>query len=386
MGGTPPIRIVTPPITVMATPVLVPTVMQDIAPPTLVDTSAMTLGLPTRAEKRFISENPTSIVQSLVGRIPTTSPNRVTEADFSITAAPASPAAADYVSVVIPHRGINPSNGNYNPILDAKYTFIINPQTAQISRTTEDSQTFARGGWQFGLWGESLVHVSLSGHTPGQYFAYGLTDDYAYFSESWRNLQQLMIVYENNGYWFEGEEANEGPLAPGFTRRHIKKHQDVILTVGNFIWHGMFDEFSVTLDAEHPFRAEFRISFLAWKERFRKTSPYAKWGIGNTVERGHTYGQGAYTAQEQPPPPAGQPDISLVTGLPAGASLASGSQVFRPSSPSNIPQQLSVVQSTPALQAASFDNFLASSPQAFSPTFNMTLSRQAFQSVIGSTG
>jgi hypothetical protein len=266
--------------------------------------------LPIRGEKRFIPENATAIAGTSLAAT----------SDFYVTAA--KQAFTDYVAVVIPHRGVNPSSGKPDPSFNAIYRFLINPQTAQVSRNTEDSQTFARGGWQFGLWGEGLVRVSMTGHTPGQYFADGLTDDYAYLTESWRNLQQLTMVYENNGYWFEGEEADEGPLAPGFTRRRIKKHQDLRLTVGNFIWSGMFDELSVTLDADHPFRAEFTFSFLAWKERPRQGSPYSRWGIQTNVERGHSYGAASYQAQENP---SSDSSTGQITILPlSGSGLATG--------------------------------------------------------------
>jgi hypothetical protein len=258
--------------------------------------------LPIRGEKRFIPEDPLSLIgeafrtTSMLGQ---TTTSGAPSSDFFVTAAKAE--FTDYVMVRIPHRGVDPATGNPDPRYTATYRFLISPQTAQVSRNTEDSQTFARGGWQFGLWGEGLISVSLSGHTPGYYWSKGLTDEYAYFSESWRNLQQLIIVFENNGYWFEGEEANEGPLAPGFTRRRIKKHQDIQLIVGNYVWYGMFDTLTVNLDAEHPFRAEFSLSFLAWKERFRNTSPYAQWGIQNNVERGHAYGASSYPAAETVP-------------------------------------------------------------------------------------
>jgi hypothetical protein len=279
--------------------------------------SAPLLQLPMRAEKRFI---PTSMTTGLA-TLPITpnipQGNQISTLDFFTTAA-----AKDYtnhIMVRIPHRGKS-TGGQSNPSNDATYRFLINPQTVQISRNTEDSQTFARGGWQFGLWGESLIRVSMVGHTPGQYFSLGITDQYAPLTASWRNLQQLQMVYENNGYWFEGEEINEGPLAPGYARRHIKKHQDIVLIVGNFMWYGMFDEFSITLDAEHPFRAEFRLTFLAWRERFRSTSPYAGYGVRNDVERGNSYGAYSYTAQEQ----AAAASAGQMTSVPQSSSLPEG--------------------------------------------------------------
>jgi hypothetical protein len=327
-------RIITPPVTVTATPEPVP---YATVPPSLgVDSSrannindvsdihiarpsnspVQPLLLPIRGEKRFIPEDPLA----LIGQADQTAAAFASDLKdpknnpFFLKAA--KQAFTDWVVVRIPHRGVLPSTGNPNPAYTATYRFLVNPQTAQVSRNTEDSQAFARGGWQFGIWGEGLVNISMTGHTPGYYWAKGLTDEYAYFTESWRNLQQLVIVFENNGYWFEGEEANEGPLAPGFTRRRIKKHQDVQLVVANYIWYGMFDSLTLTLDAEHPYRAEFSLSFLAWKERTRQSSPYSQWGIQNNVERGHSYGAKSYPAEEQAPPD----DAGQLTVLPAAAS------------------------------------------------------------------
>jgi hypothetical protein len=110
------------------------------------------------------------------------------------------------------------------------------------------------------------------------------------------------MVYENNGYWFEGEELGEGPLAADFTRRRIKMHQDVELVCGNFIWSGMFDALTVSQSADNPFLSDFSISFIAWKERFRTTSPYLD-SVHNNVQRGHTYTATPPIQQQLPAPP-----------------------------------------------------------------------------------
>jgi len=342
MSSSPIPRIITPPVTVTATPEPVPyaTVpsslgvdssrandindVSDIHIARPSNSPVQPLLLPIRGEKRFIPEDPLA----LIGQADQTAAAFASDLKdpknnpFFLKAA--KQAFTDWVVVRIPHRGVLPSTGNPNPAYTATYRFLVNPQTAQVSRNTEDSQAFARGGWQFGIWGEGLVNISMTGHTPGYYWAKGLTDEYAYFTESWRNLQQLVIVFENNGYWFEGEEANEGPLAPGFTRRRIKKHQDVQLVVANYIWYGMFDSLTLTLDAEHPYRAEFSLSFLAWKERTRQSSPYSQWGIQNNVERGHSYGAKSYPAEEQAPPDAaGQLTVLPVASSPGGLSALS---------------------------------------------------------------
>jgi peptidoglycan hydrolase-like protein with peptidoglycan-binding domain len=193
----------------------------------------------------------------------------------------------DFVVIRVPNRGVD-STGHPNANLPAVYRFLINPAQVQISRTTLDGQAFARGGWQIGVWGEDAIQISLVGKTAGQYWSFGRTDNYQYFTESYRNLLQLQMVFENNGYWFEGEQAAEGPLAADFTRRRIKMHQDVELIVGNFMWRGMFDTLTITQSAEEPWLASFNITFVAWKERFRSGSPYQN-QLRNDTQRGHSY-------------------------------------------------------------------------------------------------
>jgi hypothetical protein len=207
---------------------------------------------------------------------------------FSIEAARAT--LTDYVMVRIQNRGVNSSGTTSDSTQSLVYRFLINPKTVNVAHATLDSQTLTRSGWQFGVWGEDLVQVSLSGSTAGQYFSLGLTDAFAEYSESYRNLGQLQLVFENNGYWFEGEQLGEGPLAANAARRRIKMHNDIQLIVGDFIWHGCFESLTISQDAENPFLARFSLEFIAWKERFRKTSPY--WNnIESSIERGHSYSE-----------------------------------------------------------------------------------------------
>jgi hypothetical protein len=260
--------------------------------------------LPIRGEKRiipsFVDINATQdkIGSGVAagGQDPDTAP-AINFSDFMVSAA--LKPFVDYILVRIPHRGF--TNGQADPTKSATFRFLINPATVQVNHATLDAQSMTRGGWQFGVWGEDCVTISLSGQTAGQYFALGLTDAFQSFTKSWRNLEQLQMVYENNGYWYEGEEAGEGPLkAADFTRRRIKMHQDVELVCGNFIWFGMFDSMTISQDAEKPFLANFSITFLAWKERFRNSAPYID-NIHNEIQRGHVFGQ-------YPTPPPGTPN------------------------------------------------------------------------------
>jgi hypothetical protein len=208
----------------------------------------------------------------------------VEPSDF-LTAAALEP-FVDYVIIRLQHRGINAAKQSDGS--DATFRFLINPAQVAISRTTLDGQVMTRAGWQIGVWGEDVVQVTLSGKTAGQYFAFGITDKYQQFTESYRNLEQLQMVFENNGYFFEGEVAAEGPLAADFARRRIKMQEDVELIVGNFMWYGMFDTLTITQSADEPWLASFNIVFTAWIERYRPSSPYQQ-QIRSGLQRGHSY-------------------------------------------------------------------------------------------------
>jgi hypothetical protein len=237
------------------------------------------------------------------GYAPTGRTSLVEQQDYFLKAAMTP--YVDYVYVRLKHRGVG-ADRTYDQNTPAVYRFLINPKEVSVNRNTLDLQSFARSGWQIGVWGEDSVQISMSGKTAGQYWSFGITDRYQQFTESYRNLIMLQQVFENNGYFFEGEEAGEGPLAADFTRRRIKMHEDVELTIGNFVWFGMFDTLTVTQSAEEPWLAAFNLSFVAWKERFRNSSPYQN-QIKNEVPRGHAY-------------PAWQPTaVSTLNGVPANA-------------------------------------------------------------------
>jgi hypothetical protein len=223
------------------------------------------------------------------------------------------------------------------------YRFLINPAQVAISRTTLDGQAMTRAGWQIGVWGEDSVNVNLSGKTAGQYFAFGITDKYQQFSESYRNLEQLQMVFENNGYWFEGEQVAEGPLAADFARRRIKMHADVELIVGNFDWFGMFDTLTITQNADEPWLASFNIQFVAWIERFRSGSPYQN-QLSSGVQRGHSYA--AWLSST----------ASSSQGIPANA--ATPAQYLPPTQPEPVQPSATVV--SPAIQVETQNALLPS--------------------------
>jgi hypothetical protein len=276
--------------------------LSDVRPDAGTSANVSPQQLPIRGEKRIIPAptNPADVNTEFTNAwwsSDTTPPNvvgydnpsarqqLVEQDDFNVHAT-LSP-YVDYVVVRLFNRGLG---GNGQPDgTPAVYRFLINPSQVVVNRQTLDGQAFARSGWQIGVWGEDAFTVQLTGKTAGQYFAFGLTDRYQPFTESYRNLEQLQVVFENNGYWFEGEQAAEGPLAADFSRRIIKMHADVELIVGNFMWYGMFDTLTLSQSADTPFLMDFQLSFIAWKERFRKQSPY-KDTIHNDIKRGHDFG------------------------------------------------------------------------------------------------
>jgi hypothetical protein len=192
----------------------------------------------------------------------------------SLTAS--TPPTKYYLSIRIPQT-------NSYPFV---FTFLINPKTISVAHQTLDSHAMTRAGWQFGVWGEDTIDLHISGLTAGQYMSNGLTDGLEEYSLSYRNSMELLNVFENNGYTFEGEELAPGPMAQDITRKRIKSHRDVEIRVGNFIWNGMFTSMSFSSTADTPFFNKFDLGFLAWKESYTSNSPWRS-PLPNSVYRGH---------------------------------------------------------------------------------------------------
>jgi hypothetical protein len=256
------------------------------------DYSSPVVMLPIRGEKRIISSSAnlaeinTDFIVGEYENGATSLGKQVEDSDFHISLAKSS--FTDFVRLRLPHRGYNSSTHMTSVDQTLELSFLINPKSVQINKQTVDTQALTRGGWQFGVWGEDISQIHLSGVSAGAYFALGLTDEYQYYAQSYRNLIKIQQMFENNGYWFEGEEYNEGPMAADYLRRRIRMHQDLELWVGNFIWSGMFETMTINQNADNPFRLEFELSFIAWKERYRKGSGY--WDSKyNNVQRGHSY-------------------------------------------------------------------------------------------------
>jgi hypothetical protein len=230
-------------------------------------------------------------------------PDPITEGDWNISEA--AQTLTDYILIRVPGRGPDGSVHTFR--------FLVNPSNVQVTYNTVDSQSLTRSGWNFGVWGDDLVQVNMSGKTAGYYFARGLTEEYRTFSKSYRNIYDFQQLFENNGYWYEGEDVSI------LGRKRIKVHEDLQLVYQNFIWFGMFESFDVTSTADTPFLDTFKFSYIAWKERYRATSPWRD-SLHNDVKRGHTRGiQAQYGKHEPPKSPAPNNPAQTLASSPSVA-------------------------------------------------------------------
>jgi hypothetical protein len=191
----------------------------------------------------------------------------------------------NYMDIRIADRREGPTVTKPEPLV---FRFLINPYAINVSRNTIDAQSMARAGWQVGFWGDDTVEIRLEGVTAGQYFTLGLTNNFNEHTASYRNFMEFVSLFENNGYWFEGEDIDNSTLANDALRRRIRFHSDVELRVGNFCWSGCFTDLEFTEDADKPYQISFSATFMAWKERFVDASPWRD-SIHNDVYRGHAY-------------------------------------------------------------------------------------------------
>ncbi len=313
--------------------------------------------LPTRGEKRII---PSPLANTPRSK---TSPG-IQPQDLTRTAAWKD--SQHYVTVRLPGRGLT-AQGAPDTTVSAVFQFLIDPAQVAITRQHLDASALARAGWQIGVWGEDFVQITMEGNTPGRYFADGLTDEYAALSLSYRNLTALELLVENNGYWYEGEQAAEGPLAAGYTRRQIKMHSDVELSVGEFIWWGMFESLNIREDANTPFIQPFTLVFTAWRERFHQGTPYLN-PIGGSVERGHIPAISlAYGGTN-----AAAGAVSILNGQGTATPSASVAAAAVPLPPyisaqsAGLPADLGPTANLPTVDATPMDSILSPNPDTWS--------------------
>ena len=268
--------------------------------------------LPIRGEKRLI------VIQ---GNQVTQDSTLVSSSNMYEALSFAKKTLTDYVTIRLPGRfkTSNPLGYDVATNGDFIYRFLVNPKTISIAHQTADSHSMTRGGWQFGVWGEDTIDLNIVGVTAGQYFDPGLTDRWSEYSISYRNLMELLNIFENNGYYFEGEPAIPSVYDGDFSRKRIKMHQDVELRVGNFIWKGMFTNMTIEMLADTPFLVKFSLGFLAWRETYVESSPWIS-PKGNKY-RGHSQ---EVVASRTPTPVKVTPTLSPESQTAINNALAAG--------------------------------------------------------------
>lgn len=138
---------------------------------------------------------------------------------------------------------INPKN------LDSKYTQLINRK-----RTL--------GGFIEEHWGEQLDTLSASG-TSGTFFSdFGLTNLNRRDTTAYRDLEQLINIYRNNGSVYDHKTGS------------IVAQGTVIMNYDGSVFHGYFENFSINEMAEKQFELFYDFTFKVTYEEFpgRKTS------------------------------------------------------------------------------------------------------------------
>jgi hypothetical protein len=239
--------------------------------------------LPTRSSKlisRVEAAFPSIIIQGDQGPIS----QRVLPSDWEQTLVhdPALYAAGltDFIYIELKGRGLGGGA--------LRKKFLVNPNTITVHNDVRDSESMTRGGWQVGVWGE-LGTVNMSGWTAGRYFAGRLVDTYSPFSASYRDLQDLVAVYENNGNFYEGEEFFTPDIPLAASRKQIKYHADVTLAFGNFLWDGYFTDLRVDDMADHPWVSKYTLGFQILAERYAGTSPWRSSIQPDVQYRGHAW-------------------------------------------------------------------------------------------------
>lgn len=239
--------------------------------------------VPTRAAKNIvprISDLQWLSVQSTEGAF-----RRVVVPDdyrLSKVRNPATYAAGltDFIYIELPGRGTGGS-----PL---RKKFLVNPDSISVQYDVKDSESMARGGWMVGVWGE-VGTVSVSGWTAGRYFAQRLVDTYSIYSPSHRDLLDLVAVYENNGIFFEGEDADSSSVNLSVARTQIQCHANVTFKFGNFVWDGYFTDLKLDDEAPRPFVTRFTLNFQILAERYTSESPWGGSIQPGTKFRGHAW-------------------------------------------------------------------------------------------------
>jgi hypothetical protein len=130
----------------------------------------------------------------------------------------------------------------------------INPQNLSCTYSQLINRKRTLGGFIEEHWGEQFDMISASGKT-GQFFGVnGLTNANRRDTEAYRNFENLIAIYRNNGSLFH--ESSNKIIAQG----------SVVMNYDNCIYKGYFENFSISEIAEKQFELTYNFSFKVTQE------------------------------------------------------------------------------------------------------------------------
>jgi len=125
----------------------------------------------------------------------------------------------------------------------------INPQNLGCNYTQLINRKRTLGGFIEEHWGEQLDTLSASGKT-GQFIGQsGLTSAERRKTEAFKNFENLIAIYRNNGSLFH--ESTGKIIAQGW----------VVMNYDNCIYRGYFENFSISEIADKQFELSYNFTF-----------------------------------------------------------------------------------------------------------------------------
>jgi hypothetical protein len=137
---------------------------------------------------------------------------------------------------------------------------LINPESLDIKCTPKVTESRLRnvdyrdGGYVLQAHHDELDILSASGKSALFYSNDGLTSDDRESSYGWRNIQQLLAIYKNNGMNMNSRPGRKGTAL-------IDSVGKMLIVYDGFLYRGSFESFSINELADKPFNLEFSFDF-----------------------------------------------------------------------------------------------------------------------------
>lgn len=167
---------------------------------------------------------------------------------------------------------------------------LVNPQSFSIkgAKIVSDGN-WSRRGPIIEHWGNEQDVISASGKVAAFYtLQTGLTRTARQFSESWRNLQSLYLLYKNNGGIYLPD-----PFDPSGQTRRLTYVGSIYIYYDGILYIGSFASFNITEDEGTPFTVEYSFEFQV-RAAFILDRPDDRYNIQYAYQN---------TVADQPKPP-----------------------------------------------------------------------------------